>query len=266
MSSYFGKYNTSGDVQTALENGELLNPYVALVGNDVDYNSIIYYKGMPLTFEILTDGYLNWVNNYYFYAKTIEYSINGGNWISKASDANNKGHIDVQAGDIVRVRGNNPSYNFNGFWNDTAEFNVYGNIMSLVNATDYASLSSFTANQVFENFFANSTVVSAENLILPARVRDACYRGMFKGCSGLTTAPELPAEELGSACYRWMFSGCSNLNYIKCLATYISAAACTDLWVDGVQTTSGTFITPSTTSWTTGTSGIPTGWTRVNSE
>ena len=58
-----------------------------------------------------------------------------------------------------------------------------------------------------------------------------------------------------------MFSGCSSLNYIKCLATDISATDCTGNWVSGVAST-GTFVkNASMTSWTEGTSGIPNGWT-----
>lgn len=58
-----------------------------------------------------------------------------------------------------------------------------------------------------------------------------------------------------------MFKGCSGLNYIKCLATNISASNCTNNWVDSVAS-SGTFVkNASMTSWTTGASGIPTGWT-----
>jgi hypothetical protein len=58
-----------------------------------------------------------------------------------------------------------------------------------------------------------------------------------------------------------MFNGCTSLNYIKCLATNISAVGCTTGWVTNVAAT-GTFVKdPSMSSWTTGTSGIPTNWT-----
>ena len=57
-----------------------------------------------------------------------------------------------------------------------------------------------------------------------------------------------------------MFDGCTNLNYIKCLATNISASYCTRYWVVGVAST-GTFVkNPNMTSWPTGNSGIPTRW------
>ena len=34
---------------------------------------------------------------------------------------------------------------------------------------------------------------------------------MFSGCTGLTSAPELPATELAKYCYEGMFSGCTGL-------------------------------------------------------
>jgi hypothetical protein len=86
---------------------------------------------------------------------------------------------------------------------------------------------------------------------------------MFLNCTGLTTAPELPATRLAESCYRQMFSGCKNLNYIKCLATNISATSSTTQWVFNVAS-AGTFVTPSSTKWSTGANGIPSGWTRVN--
>ena len=61
-----------------------------------------------------------------------------------------------------------------------------------------------------------------------------------------------------------MFNSCSNINYIKCLATNISATDCTNGWVNRVTST-GTFVkNPDMASWTTGTSGIPTGWTVID--
>ena len=83
---------------------------------------------------------------------------------------------------------------------------------------------------------------------------------MFARCTSLTTAPELPAAMLEGGCYERMFSGCTNLNYIKCLATDISASACTNAWVTGVAS-SGTFIKDvNMTKWTRDTKGIPINW------
>ena len=38
-----------------------------------------------------------------------------------------------------------------------------------------------------------------------------CYYYMFRGCTNLTTAPELPATTLAERCYSSMFYGCTNL-------------------------------------------------------
>jgi hypothetical protein len=87
---------------------------------------------------------------------------------------------------------------------------------------------------------------------------------MFRDCTSLTTAPELPATTLASECYREMFNRCTNLSSIKCLATDISASNCTLAWVNGVAA-SGTFTkAASMSSWTEGVNGIPSGWNVVN--
>lgn len=80
------------------------------------------------------------------------------------------------------------------------------------------------------------------------------------------TAPELPATKLVESCYDGMFSASNNLNYIKCLATDISARDCTINWVYNVAST-GTFVKhPDMNNWYTDTYGIPKGWTVVDAE
>ena len=84
---------------------------------------------------------------------------------------------------------------------------------------------------------------------------------MFNGCTGLTTAPELPATTLVGACYWNMFRYCSNLNYIKAMFTSNPDQS---MWVQNVSST-GTFVMNAAATWDPedyrGTSGIPAGWT-----
>ena len=110
--------------------------------------------------------------------------------------------------------------------------------------------------------FENCTSLTNVQATLPATALAIyCYQRMFTGCTSLTTAPELPAKTLLNYCYNNMFNGCTSLRYVKCLATNISASNCTSYWLKSVAS-SGTFVKPaSMTSWTTGTSGIPSGWT-----
>jgi hypothetical protein len=57
-----------------------------------------------------------------------------------------------------------------------------------------------------------------------------------------------------------MFQSCTSLNYIKCLATDISATDCTINWVNNIAAT-GTFVKDANMSnWTTGVNGIPSEW------
>ena len=109
-------------------------------------------------------------------------------------------------------------------------------------------------------FYGCASLVQAPEL--PAtQLTEYCYGDMFSGCTSLVQAPELPATTLEIACYHAMFSGCTSLNYIKCLATDISAEFCTDDWLTGVSST-GDFYCKSAVNYPSGSSGIPEGWTR----
>lgn len=151
------------------------------------------------------------------------------------------------------------------YFASTGRYSVSGNIMSLIYGDNFTGQTQFLSGStnVFQYMFhENSYLIDAQYLILPATTLvEGCYQGMFYYCASLTTAPELPATTLANYCYSQMFCACSALNYIKCLATDISATNSTVGWVSGVAS-SGTFVKDSTmTSWTTGDHGIPTNWT-----
>ena len=117
------------------------------------------------------------------------------------------------------------------------------------------------ANQCYSTMFSYCTSLTTAPDLPATTLAEGCYVNMFSYCRALTTAPELPATTLEQECYIYMFEKCSSLNYIKCLATDISARNCTISWVSNVAST-GTFVKDANmTSWTTGTSGIPNNWT-----
>ena len=120
------------------------------------------------------------------------------------------------------------------------------------------------AQSCYSNMFSGCTSLTTAPELPAETLAQECYAKMFFGCTSLTTAPVLPATTLVYNCYQSMFRGCTSLNSITCLATDISAKYCTTDWVNGVAS-EGTFTkAASMTSWTTGDSGIPDGWT-VNS-
>ena len=283
------------------------------------------FSKKPLTFNILSAGTINWKASDKYFRRTIDYKLNNGAWTSITSYTGSSAPtITVKVGDKIQFRGDYEQYasspsKYNSFGGSTAEFEVEGNIMSLINSTDFGTLTALSSDYTFNFLFNGCTgLTSAENLVLPAtRLTEYCYRGMFENCSSLTTAPSilpaatlknycysnmlqgctslttapalpartladdcynnmfrdckslktapvLPATNLVVYCYNYMFYGCTSLNYIKCLATDISAYNCTNNWVGNVAAT-GTFVKASSmTSWATGKKGIPKGWTVQN--
>ncbi len=120
------------------------------------------------------------------------------------------------------------------------------------------------AQNCYNSMFQNCTSLTTAPELPATSLVQSCYSFMFQGCTSLTTAPELPATTLESNCYQYMFRNCKKLNYIKMLATNISASSCLNNWVNGVSST-GTFVkNAAMTRLSTGTSGIPRGWTVQN--
>lgn len=113
----------------------------------------------------------------------------------------------------------------------------------------------------YSGMFQGCTSLTTAPELLATELSIQCYNGMFSNCTSLTTAPELPAATLVEGCYQSMFSSCSSLSSVKCLATNISATNCTKYWLLDVSS-SGTFTkAASMSSWTSGSSGIPSNWT-----
>ena len=186
----------------------------------------------PLTLEAVTSGTVTFdlslaYNTDPSVMTAIEYQKNGGVWTTYTwGDA-----IGVAAGDKVAFRGDNAKYFGNGtptydsHITSTADVYVYGNIMSLINSTGFATLTTLTEKDAFSHLFSvpgenpwevipNTTIKShpTKDLKLPATtLTNMCYQYMFAGCQGLTRAPELPATKIPVACYASMFEDCISL-------------------------------------------------------
>ena len=172
----------------------------------------------------------------------VEYSTNGTTWTTMISDT----PITLtNVGDKVYLRGNNPD----GFARQSNQYShlkvtgnvaASGNFMSLVDATDFESLTT-VPSYCFEWLFAvggrdltsidglrlpattlsphcygamfvQTKITSIPSGLLPATVMaESCYGSMFKGCTSLTTVPSdlLPATTLARDCYSYMFEQCS---------------------------------------------------------
>ena len=187
----------------------------------------------PLTFNIISGGTIAWTTSDSSNTKTIEYKLNGGKWTSiTATTAGTK--INVNTGDKIQFRGSNTSYgtyasSYSTFGSSTASFEVEGNIMSLINSTNFATATTLESKYTFNGLFNGCTgLTSAENLVLPATtLAEGCYYNMFAGCSSLTKAPkELPSDTLTTNCYAQMFWDCTSLTVVPKLSATKLATYC----------------------------------------
>ena len=100
-----------------------------------------------------------------------------------------------------------------------------GDIRTLVDYTNYTTITN-AGNAKFKNLFKDCTVLTSAPELPFTTLADECYWNMFYGCTALTSAPALPAESLASDCYRSMFYGCTALTSAPTLPATILAEYC----------------------------------------
>ena len=169
----------------------------------------------PLTFEALEDETTISIDNKL--GKTIEYSTDGGStWVSTSEMS--IAISGIAAGTKVCLRGDNAAYGTLSGDGTTIKFDkdcyVYGNVMSLISSTGFATLTTLAGDAAFRKMFNNNVHFVSHNtkdLVLPATTLTyGCYNSMFAG-STIRRAPELPATTIARDCYYAMFTYCKNL-------------------------------------------------------
>ena len=204
-------------------------PWVSLTIEDGGVNYNRRAAGRALRMDTLSAGTLYWKvtgagDVPVDMARTISYSINGGEWVSVTSGPSPAG-IPLAAGDVIAFSGDALYYAWSGetagerAWNSfsgdsSLRVTVAGNAMSLLGPGDYAKATDIPADCALMGLFRDFTgLVGASGMLLPATgLTLGCYAYMFAGCSSLTGAtPYLPATVMARSCYRSMYEGCSSL-------------------------------------------------------
>ena len=233
----------------------------------------------PLTIEAapFTNGYISVINP----LQGMKYSKNNGEKIPIESNI----EIHLEQFDVVQFYGNGTDYSGTKIVSGI-NMSLYGNIMSLVDEENFATITTMEGASFAGLFAGNTCGFEASGLLLPATtlsqdcysgmfagcsqmsdtpvelpaltLAPGCYSNMFEGCDMIPAAPHLPATELVDRCYASMFSGCGTIEQVTCLATTINGTDCTTDWLNGVKPY-GTF-TKGASCWTTGNNGIPSGW------
>lgn len=222
MGKYIHLFSAATDFNAAYKGDTYNEPWVSLTeeGEKVNYNKSEEekLKQTYLTFNVLSDGDITWSKLTGSPSKSIQYRKNGGEWTSITSNTGTSApKITVTSGDTIEFKGDNTSYASQTYYfsrfGGTANFNVKGNIMSLINSTSFSGLTELSGSNNFIGLFNGcTTVIDASKLLLPStNVPAYGYYGMFAGCTSLTLGPELPATTLNGYCYQRMFSGCTSM-------------------------------------------------------
>ena len=186
----------------------------------------------PLTFEAKADGFTVTLTSDMDPLPSLDYSIDGGAWTTYTCNAATPS---VNTGHTIsfRAKTTNVAFADNDSHISTFECNkdcyIYGNIMSLLSASGYATATSVGEMAFVQLFEDNENIYShdTKELLLPATtLANYCYHAMFAGCTNLTTAPELPATTLADYCYGNMFYGCTNLTTASELPATTLANSC----------------------------------------
>ena len=156
------------------------------------------------TFKMTTKGNYN--------IDKLEYSLDGNNWTAVEKDK------EVEFGGAkgsLRLRGKNPNgtasssvYNYSTitFTHSDVKVACTGDIRTLLDWEYYKTVD--TQNARFYNLFDHCTALTSAPELPAENLANYCYKSMFYGCSSLKKVPELPAETLADACYSSMFQEC----------------------------------------------------------
>ncbi len=314
MGKYLKKFENHAQYQAFTATAEFIKPNVSYCAqeNELHYNPRPHdYSQDYLTTIALEQGTISfniWKGMGTEYITSISYSTNNGETWTTTNNTNSKSEhltisVNVNEGDKVLWKGNAQQMGYDdiddygdhvgSFFSSTAEFDVQGNVMSLLYGDNFKNEDTLEYNGQFTCLFSDydmeneCNVINARNLSLPATtlanccymymfrnctslitapallattLANFCYESMFANCTNLTVAPELPATTLAQYCYSYMFEGCSSLNYIKAMFTTTPSKTYTKNWVNNVAS-SGTFVKNNVAQWdVSGVHGIPTNW------
>lgn len=133
---------------------------------------------------------------------------------------------------------------------------------TLLTDADNITINSFSGTNICQNMFRQcSSLVDKIPTINASSITNGCFTYMYYQCSNLTKAHSFPALTLLPTCYSFMYHS-TKVNYIKMIATDISANNCLLNWVYGVpNNNSCIFVKNINATWTNiGDSAVPTRW------
>ena len=165
----------------------------------------------------------------------LEYSVNNGDWTTLEAGT---GVTFGGSNGNLRLRGTNlkgtsvtGQYSTITFTDSNVPVACTGDIRTLLDWDNYTTVN--TENARFNYLFKNCSVLTSAPELPATSLAYNCYYCMFLGCTNLKSAPKLPAPTLTTCCYYCMFAMCTNLKTAPELPAEELAYQCYDSMFSG---------------------------------
>ena len=153
-------------------------------------------------------------------ARTLSYSLDDGTTWSSFSLATGATQTiaTINSGDTIIMKGNNAQlaneYNKGCYFRGTQNYEVEGNISSLLKNNDTDTQITGGTFHFAQLFSGDTHLISAENLkVVSTTLYKGSFNGIFRSCTNLQKAPDLSIPTtLGQETYSSMFEGCTSLS------------------------------------------------------
>ena len=144
----------------------------------------------------------------------LQYSVNEGKWEDVVADkevdfGGDKGNLRLRGTNSKGTASSRAEYSTISFTNTEVKVACTGDIRTLLDYKAYKTVD--TSNARFCLLFKNCTALTSAPDLPATTLAEYCYYSMFNSCSSLKVAPALPATTLAASCYENMFICCSNL-------------------------------------------------------
>lgn len=180
----------------------------------------------------------------------FEYSTDGGmtwtTWDVTTTIPFGNGTDLYLRGSNTQLGGSSNSEHTKFVFSTSSQVDCSGNIMHLLDYTQ--DLTSFPAGSErnFQQLFRNCTALISAPELPATTLTPNCYRYMFGGCINITSASSLPATALEGYCYYGMFQNCSSLAACPDLQATTLAQYCYGLMFGGCTSITTPPVLPAT--------------------
>ena len=194
--------------------------YLAVCSPDMEETYFYVEDASGQQNQFYIDGYANAPS------VTVYYSTDKTRWYELGTTGETRIYTFIPANGKIFLRatantwGSYSNQNYANHINCQYDYNVGGNVMSLIYGSNFIGQTELKAAYSFAQLFYNTTVTpntklkDISKLRLPATtLKNGCYEEMFYNCTAITSIPDnfLPSMVAMHYCYHFMFGNCTGL-------------------------------------------------------